>query len=102
MVKSSSQQLIRHFHFLNVSEKRHSDVGAKGSNFLPIVEGSKVGFPDDVKSFSHAQFACFGHWVKRLPSVQDFPIHFPCGASRFTFPDVSTQDSFMFVFRVVE
>ena len=63
MVKLSSQQLVRHFHFLNVSEERHSDVAAKGSNFLPIVERSKVGFPEDVKSLPHAQFACFGYWV---------------------------------------
>ena len=77
MVKTSSE-LVRHFHFLDIPEKRHSDVRAKGSNFLPMVERSKVGFSEDVKSFSDTQFACFGHWVKRLPSIQNFPIYFPC------------------------
>ena len=95
-------QLVGHFHFLNISEERHSDVWAKGSNFLPVVERSKVGLSEDEKSFSHTQFACFGDWIERLPSVQNLPIHFPCGVSWLTFPDVCAQDIFVFVVMVVE
>ena len=46
---------------------------AKGSNFLPVVERSKVGLSEDEKSFPHTKFACFGDWVERLPSIQNFP-----------------------------
>ena len=66
---SRPQQLVGHFHFLNISEERHSDVGAKGSNFLPMVERSKVGFPEDEKSFSHTEFASFGDWIERLAPI---------------------------------
>ena len=74
MVKSSS---AGHFHFLDISEEGHSDVWAKSSDFLPMVERSKVGLPKDVKSFSDTEFAGFGHWVEGLAPVEDLPTHFP-------------------------
>ena len=99
MIKSSS---VRHFHFLDFSEKRHSDVRAESSNFLAMVERSQVGFSEDEKPFSNTQFASFCHWVEGLASVQDFPLYFPCRGSGFAIPDVCAQDSFMFIIFIVE
>ena len=90
MIKSSS---VRHFHFLDFPEKRHSDVRAESSNFLAMVERSQVGFSEDEKPFSNTQFASFCHWVEGLASVQDFPLYFPCRGSGFALPDVCAQDS---------
>ena len=44
------------FHFLNISEERHSDVWAMRSDLLPVVKRSEVGFSEDVELF-----ACFCH-----------------------------------------
>ena len=53
-------------------------MGAKGSNLLAVVEGCKVGLPEDVESLPHTQFAYFGHRVEWLAPVQYLPAHFVC------------------------
>ena len=49
--------LVRHFHFLDVPQKRALDVRAKGSNFLPVVEGCKMRLSYDPEPFPGAKFA---------------------------------------------
>ena len=50
---------------------------AKGSNFLPVVEGCKVRLSDNPEPFPGAKFASSGHWIEGLSTVQNFPVHFP-------------------------
>ena len=42
-------------------------MSANSSNFLAMVESCEMRFSDDPKTFSHTQFAYFGHWVEGLP-----------------------------------
>ena len=76
------------FHFLNISEERHSDVWTSGADLLPEVQGGLVGFSENIKLFSHTKFACFCHWIEWLATIQDFPTHFVFRTPRFAFPDV--------------
>ena len=79
---------IRNFHFLHISEERHSDVWTSGADLLPEVEGGLVGFSENIKLFSHTKFACFCHWIEWLATIQDFPTHFVFRTPCFAFPDV--------------
>ena len=90
------------FHFSNPWDEGHHNVGTMGSDFFPVVQGCKVGFPDDVEFLTHTQFAYFRHWVEGLPPVQDSPAHCACWSPSLAFPDVWTQDCFMPVPFMVE
>ena len=90
----------RHFHFLDISQKRAPDVRAKCPNFLPVVEGCKVRLSDDPEPFPGAKFACPGDWVERLTSVKNFPVYFPSGPSRLAFPYMGAQNCLMLVLGV--
>ena len=79
-----------------------SDMRAKSTNFLAVVEWCEVRLPENVETFSYTQFAYLCHWIERLPPVQDFPAHWICGSSGLAIPNVGTQDCFMLVVPVVE
>ena len=74
----------------------------KSADFLAVVEGGEMRLSDDPESFPHTKFACFGDWVERLSSVQNFPIHFDSGSSRLAFPYVGAQNSLMLVVGIVK
>ena len=74
----------------------------KSADFLAVVEGGEMRLSDDPESFPHTKFACFGDWVVRLSSIQNFPIHFDSGSSRLALPYVSAQNSLMLVVGIVK